>query len=97
MIGIDWGALMLGLAAGAGVSTLFFAGLSFGMRIALRATQPTAILLLSASLRIALLLAVGWLVVQTGGWAFFGYAVSFLLVRYFAITIALPQAARRDA
>ena len=94
MTEIDWGALMFGLVVGTGVSALFFAGLAFGMRIALRAARPTAILLLSASLRIALLLAVGWFVVQTGGWAFFGYAVSFLLVRYFAITFSRPQPAR---
>ncbi len=96
MTEIDWGALMLGLAVGAGVSALFFAGLAFGMRIALRATRPTAILLLSAGLRTALLLAVGWFVAQAGGWAFFAYAVSFLLVRYFAITLARPQPARGD-
>lgn len=96
MTEIDWGALMLGLAVGAGVSALFFAGLAFGMRIALRATRPTVILLLSASLRIALLLAVGWFVAQAGGWAFFGYGLSYLLVRFLAITFARPQPARGD-
>lgn len=94
MTGIDWGAFMLGLAAGAAVSALFFAGLAFGMGIALRATRPTTILLLSASLRIALLLALGWFVAQAGGWAFFGYAVSFLLVRHFAIVFSRTRRAR---
>ena len=96
MTGIDWHALMLGLAVGTGVSALFFVGLAFGMRMALWAPRPTAILLLSASLRIALLLAVGWFVIQLGGWAFLGYATSFLIVRFIAITIAQPQLARGD-
>ena len=94
MTEIDWGALLLGLAAGAGVSALFFAGLAFGMRIALCAARPTVILLLSAGLRIGLLLAVGWFVVRTGGWAFFGYAVPFFLIRHFAITFARPRPVR---
>lgn len=91
MTEIDWGALLLGLVAGAGVSALFFAGLAFGMRIALCAARPTAVLLFSAGLRIGVLLAVGWVVARTGGWAFFGYAVSFLLIRQFAITFARPR------
>ncbi|MCV2892095.1 ATP synthase subunit I [Lentibacter sp. XHP0401] len=90
MMNIDWGALTLGLGIGAGVSTLFFAGLAFGMRFALGAARPAAILLFSASLRIALLLGVGVLVAQMGAWAFCSYALSFLLVRFVAITFARP-------
>ena len=91
MIDIDWAALLLGLVVGAGASALFFAGLAQGMRIALGAARPVAALLLSAGLRIALLLAVGWLTAQTGGWALLGYAMSFLLVRFIAITFARPR------
>lgn len=91
MTEIDWGALMIGLVVGTGVSALFFAGLAIGMRIAVRAARPTAVLLLSAGLRIALLLAVGWFVAQTGGWAFFGFAASFLFMRHVAITFAHPR------
>ncbi len=94
MTGIDINALMLGLAVGTGVSALFFAGLSFGMRIALTATRPTFVLLLSAGLRIALFLAVGWFVAQSGAWAFFGYAISFFLVRHIAIAITRNRLVR---
>ncbi|MGB3247087.1 MAG: ATP synthase subunit AtpR [Sulfitobacter sp.] len=96
MMSIDWSALMLGLAVGAGISALFFAGLAFGMRLALGAARPTGILLVSAGLRIALLLAVGWLVAQMGVWAFAGYALSFLLIRFVAIAIARPWSKQGD-
>ncbi len=94
----NWGEFVLGLGIGAVVSAVFFAGLAIGMRVALRATATTAILLLSAGLRIALLLAVGWFVAQSvGGWGVFGYAVSFLVVRYVAITFAHPRNVPGDA
>lgn len=92
MTGIDWGALVIGLASGAAACTAFFAGLAFGMRIALRAARPAAVLLLSAGLRITLLLGIGWFVAKVGLWAFVGYSVSFLLVRQLAIVLARPRA-----
>lgn len=97
MTEIDLGALLLGLAAGASMSALFFVGLNLGMRIALRAARPTPILLFSAGVRIGLLLAAGWLVAQVGIWAFGGYAVAFLLVRYLAIIYTRRQIVRGDA
>lgn len=82
MIAIDWVAAALGFACGAGMSLLFFAGLAFGMRLALRTDTPIRILSLSAGLRIAALLGLGWLVVAFGGlWAFVGYGLAFFLVR----------------
>ncbi len=90
-VAIDWVALASGLAVGTVVSAVFFAGLALGMRIALRAGRPAAILLLSAGLRIALLLGTGWLVAQAGTSAFCGYAASFLLVRQLAINLARPR------
>ena len=88
MIDVDWSVFFLGLAVGAGVSAVFFAGLAFGIRIAFGAARPTAVLFLSAGLRIALFLAVGWLVAQTGAWALAGYALSFLLVRFVVTAFA---------
>ncbi|MFX0546361.1 ATP synthase subunit I [Roseovarius sp. S1116L3] len=89
MTPIDWTALMLGGAMGAAVSTLFFVGLALGMRRALRAQNPVALLALSAVIRIALLLAVGWAVtVQGGPWAALGYAAAFLAARFVATTAA---------
>lgn len=88
MTDFDWGALILGLLTGAATSTLFFLGLAYVMRFALKAARPTAVLLLSSAARIALLLAVGWLVAQSGVWALLGFALSFLLVRFVVIRLA---------
>lgn len=88
MMDIDWGALSAGLAFGAAMGALYFAGLAFGMRIALGAARPVATLMLSAVLRIVLLLTAGWTVAQTGTWAFVGYALAFLFVRLVVVTLA---------
>lgn len=89
MTPIDWIAVMLGLAIGTAMSAAFFAGLVFGMRLALRSTKPATLLMVSAAVRITGLLSVGWLVVEQGGpWTLLGYATAFLLVRFVAITIA---------
>lgn len=89
MIPIDWSAVMLGGAAGAAVSALYFAGLAWGMGHALRARSPVALLALSAAIRMAILLAAGWAVaLQAGPWAALGYAAAFVVVRIGAITAA---------
>ncbi len=88
MIDINGYALVLGLVAGAAVSALFFAGLAYGMRIAFGTQRPAAVLLVSAGLRIALLITAGWLVAKTGAWALGGFAISFLLVRFVAVSFA---------
>lgn len=82
MIPFDTSAVLLGLAIGAGVSGLFFAGLGLGMRLALRAPHPLPFLVLSAAIRMGVLLGLGWLVATQGGaWALAGYAAAFMLVR----------------
>lgn len=54
-------------------------------------------LALSALLRIAALLAVGWLVVLAGGVAAAaGYALAFLATRFVAVALVKPVAPRRD-
>lgn len=80
---IDWGGMLLGLSIGVPVSALFFAGLAWGVRLALRSGQPQGWLLLSAALRIAILLGVGfWIAVSaTDSWPLAGYALGFFLVR----------------
>jgi len=89
MIQIDWSFVVLGLVLGTIAGALFFAGLGLGLRLALRSGQPVRVLMLSATLRIAALLGVGWLVVSQGGpWAFAGFALSFLVVRTIATTLA---------
>ncbi len=42
MIAIDWTALLMGAAAGFVLSALFFVGLAFGMRQALRRESPVS-------------------------------------------------------
>jgi len=87
MTDIDWAELMTGLAIGAAISAFYFAGLALGVRIALVSARPTATLILSAALRIVLLLAVGWVVAQTWAWAIVGYALAFLIVRLVAVNL----------
>lgn len=89
MIAVDWNAVLLGVAIGTVMSAVYFAGLGYGMRLALRTASPVRILAFSAAIRIAALLAVGWIAVEIGGaWAFAGYGISFFVVRSFATTVA---------
>ncbi|QIE54209.1 ATP synthase subunit AtpR [Pikeienuella piscinae] len=78
---LDFGLFGLGLLAGAMAAALFFAGLAWGMRLALRAARPVSVLLASAALRIALLLGVGWWVAAQGMAAGVGFALAFLAMR----------------
>ncbi len=87
---MDWDALLRGFVWGLPVSVLFFAGLAWGMRLALRSRQPTMLLLLSAALRITALLGVGYWVsaAASKGWPLAGYALAFFLVRVLAVARA---------
>lgn len=95
MIAFEWSALVLGFATGAVMSTLFFAGLALGTRYALRNPSARPVLALSALVRIALFLGIGWVVVtQAGPWAFAGYGIAFLLTRRIATRMArVPETA----
>lgn len=89
MIAVDWTALGLGAVAGILMSVVFFVGLALGMQRALRVDNTVRILALSAALRIAAVLAVGWLVMtQAGPWAFTGYGIAFFVCRHIATTMA---------
>ena len=57
-------------------------------RVALRSARPMPVLLLSSVLRIAALLSIGWLVAQSGPVALTGFVLTFVAVRFGAITIA---------
>lgn len=93
MISVDWIAAMLGLVVGIVMSAGFFIGLAVGMRRALRSANPVKLLSLSAALRIAALLGVGWVVMGQGGlWGALGYGVAFLVVRFAATTFARVSA-----
>lgn len=89
MIAMDWIALSLGAGAGTLMSLVFFGGLALGMQQALRTDRMVGLLVLSAAVRIAAFLGVGWLVVtQAGPWAFAGYGIAFLLCRRIATALA---------
>lgn len=96
MIGIDWTDLALGAAAGGLGGALFFLGLAFGMRRALRRANPAPLLILSAALRISALLALGWVVAQAGAAALAGFALAFMAARQAAIAW-MPAPLGREA
>ena len=87
VIQMDWNAVLLGFAVGVPVSVLFFVGLAWGMRLALRSRQTGSVLLLSAAFRIALLLGIGfWITTSSpNAWPLAGYAFAFFLVRLAAV------------
>jgi hypothetical protein len=92
MMVIHWGMVLLGFAFGVPASVLFFGGLAWGMQVALRSSRPGVVLLLSATCRIAILLAIGFWVVSVtdNAWSMAGYAAAFFLVRLIAIVWARP-------
>lgn len=87
MITVDWYAVLLGFSFGLPVSGLFFIGLAWGMRRALGSDRPGLWLMTSSFCRIAVLLAVGFLVTAWAGsnWAIAGYALAFFLARLIAV------------
>ena len=98
MIVVDWTAAMLGVGAGTVMGIVFFVGLAIGIRRALRTKAPIGILTLSAALRLAAFLGIGWVVVSQGGpWAGLGYGIAFLIVRFVATTLARTDATAGDA
>lgn len=89
MIPFEWSQILIGMGVGAAISTLYFAGLAYGMRTALRTLSPIRILSMSAALRMAMLLGAGWIVTsQSGPWAFVGYGAAFFILRFVATTWA---------
>lgn len=87
----EWTMFALGLLGGSLSSVLFFGGLALGMRYALRAARPARALLLSAAVRIALLLAVVWWVAGLGIAALGGFALGFLVARFAILAAQRPR------
>jgi len=86
----DYGLLLFGLLTGGIAAALFFAGLALGMRLALRAVRPVAVLLPSAALRIALLIGAGWWVAGQGAVAAVGFVIAFFVVRLVLLSALRP-------
>lgn len=98
MIGVDWTAAILGFGVGTVMGIVFFVGLAVGIRRALRTKAPIGLLALSAAIRLAAFLGIGWVVVsQAGPWAGPGYGIAFLVVRFVATTLARSDATAGDA
>ena len=87
---MDWMDLATGFALGALAGSLFFAGLAISIRIASRSDRAGSLLLMSAGLRVAILMIIGWHVAQIGEWSLAGFVASFLLVRFAAIAWVRP-------
>ncbi|MCK9515807.1 MAG: ATP synthase subunit I [Ottowia sp.] len=83
----DTRAVLLGLGVGLAASSLFFAGLGWGLRWALRVRQPVLVLLPSFLLRAALLLAAAWWLARAASplWSLPAYMLAFFLVRGVAL------------
>ena len=86
--------LLLGLAIGLVASLIFFAGLEWGMRRALRGTRPGLFLIGSFVVRALVLLGLGWWVVSMADtlWTGVGFLIAFFVVRTFAVRIARKAA-----
>ncbi len=91
----DWTAVATGMLAGSVAGALYFAGLAWGVRIALQRTRAITVLLPSAAIRIALLLAAGWWTASLGAGALAGFAVAFLALRFLVIALARPKGTGR--
>jgi hypothetical protein len=94
---VDWDTFLLGLLTGTLASLLFFAGLAAGMHLALKRDHPTALLLSSAILRIALLLWLGTRVATMGIAAIIGFALAFMLTRFIITLLVRPRKTRETA
>lgn len=99
---MDWEAALLGFSLGVPVNLLFFVGLAWSVRLALRSTRPSVLLLLSFLCRLALLLIAGFWLLSIGdnAWPMLGYAMAFFLVRVAAVLLArtslIPASAEQE-
>ncbi len=88
---IEWNSFWIGLLTGTLGSTLYFAGLAMGMRLALQRDKPAGLLFISAAVRIALLLWLGSWVASKGAGALLGFALAFLVTRLVITTLVRPS------
>ena len=87
IVDIDWIAFAFGLLFGSTLAALFFAGLAWSVRIALRTARPMAVLLPSAAVRITVLLAAGWWMATYEVVALIGFVLAFVVLRFVLLTV----------
>ncbi len=88
---IEWNTVWIGLVAGTFASSLYFAGLAVGMRLALQSDKPAVLLCISAAVRIALLLWLGSWIAAQGSGALIGFALAFLVTRLIITALVRPS------
>ena len=88
---IEWNTFWIGLVAGAFASSMYFAGLAMGMRLALQSDKTAVLLFISAAVRIALLLWLGSWVASKGSGALIGFALAFLMTRLIITALVRPS------
>lgn len=96
MIELHWTLLGFGIAGGAMAAGIFLAGLAAGIWLALRSKRPGPVLAVSATLRIAALLAFGWWVATLGQSALIGFALGFLGMRLAVLSVVRATDAPKD-
>ncbi|MCD1633646.1 hypothetical protein K7H91_07665 [Martelella mediterranea] len=94
MIALDWTLVVPGLLAGAAAAGLFLAGLALGIRFVMRRSRPALLLFVSAALRIAALLGIGWWVAGMGAQALVAFAIGFLVTRTIIVAVVRSGEAR---
>ena len=87
---LDWTSFWIGLLSGTLASSLYFAGLALGMRLALQRDNPAGLLFISAAVRITLLLWSGSWIASQGLGAIIGFALSFIVIRSIITTLVRP-------
>lgn len=97
MMAFHWTVLGFGAVVGILACGAFFGGLALGMRQALRMARPLPVLMASAALRIAALLGLVWWVAGQGPWALAGFALAFVVMRFFILTVARIPASKGAA
>lgn len=88
----DWIAFTLGMLAGSAAGAAYFAGLAWGVHLALGRARAAAVLLPSAAVRMVLLLIAGWWTAQLGLAALTGFALAFLIMRIALVAKIRPVA-----
>lgn len=87
---IEWHTFWIGLVTGIFGSSLYFAGLATGMRLALQNDKPAVLLFISAAIRIVLLLWLGSWAASQGSGALTGFALAFLVTRLIITALVRP-------
>lgn len=88
---IEWNTFWIGLVTGSLATSLYFAGLAIGMRLALQSEKPARLLFISAAVRMALLLWFGSWIASRGSGALLGFVLAFFVTRLIITALVRPS------